>query len=101
MLKLGPVFSGHFEILYQDKEKPLIRRHHFSRRQLERRFSSRHLWAGIVDADTRLLKHFSASRFLEALAWIDATSRGRPESLTSKRPPLVLEPEQKKAVFAV
>ena len=101
MLKLRPVFTGHFEIMYSDEEEPLIRRHHFSRRQLEGRFSSCHLRSGIVDAETCLLKHLSASRFLEALARIDATSGGCPVGLTGKRSPLVLEPEQKKPVFAV
>ena len=101
MLKLRPVLSGHFEAMYSDEEEPFIRRHYLSRRQLEERFSSCHLRTGIVDAETSLLDHLSASRFLEALARIDATSGGCPVSLTGKRSPLVLEPEQKKPVFAV
>ena len=88
--------------MYSDEKKSLIRRHHFSGGgQLKRGFSSRHLWAGIVDVETGLLKQLSASRCLEALAGIDATSGGCPESLTGKRPALVLEPKQKKPMFAV
>lgn len=101
MLKLRPVLSGHFEVMYSDKEEPFIRRHHLSRRQLEGRFPSCYLRAGIVDAETCFLKHFSASRFLEALARIDAASGGCPETVTGKRPPLVLEPKQKKPIFAI
>jgi hypothetical protein len=59
------------------------------------------LRAGIVNADTCLLKHLSASRFLEALARIDGTPWGCPEGLTGKRSSLVLEPEQKKSIFGV
>jgi len=101
-LNLRPVIGRHFKIMYSDEKKSLICRHHFSGGgQLKRGFSSRHLWAGIVDVETGLLKQLSASRCLEALAGIDGTSGGCPESLTGKRPALVLEPKQKKPMFAV
>ena len=88
--------------MYSDEKKSLIARHHFSGGgQSKRGLSARHLWAGINDVETGLLKQLSASRCLEALAAIDATPRGRPESLTRKRPALVLEPKQKKPMFAV
>jgi len=101
MLELRPVFSGHLEVMYPNKEEPLIRGNPLSRRQLEGRFSLRHLWAGIVDVETRFLKHLSASCFLEAFAHIDGPSRSCPEDLTGKRPLSMLEPEQKKPVSAV
>jgi len=88
--------------MYSDEKKSLIGRHQFSGGgQSKRGLSARHLWAGINDVETGLLKQLSASRCLEALAAIDATPRGRPESLTRKRPALVLEPKQKKPMFAV
>jgi len=101
-LKLHPVLIGHFKIMYSDEKKSLIARHHFSGGgQLKRCFFSRHLRAGIVDVETGLLKQLSASCCLEALAGVDATSGGCPESLTGKRPALALEPKQKKPMFAV
>ena len=88
--------------MYSDEKKSLIGRHQFSGGgQSKRGLSARHLWAGINDVETGLLKQLSASRCLEALAWIDAASGGCPESLTDKRPTPALEPKQKKRMFAV
>jgi len=84
-----------------NKEEALVGDHHFAVGRLEIHGALTHLWAGIIDEQTRFFQKLSTGRILIAFASVQAASRCRPEDLSGEGPHLVLEFEEKNALLLI
>jgi hypothetical protein len=99
--QIRPAIGRDRQLVDANKEEALVGAHHFPVGRLESRGALTHLWAGIVDEQTRFFQKLSTSRILIAFARVQAAARRRPEDLPGEGTGLVLELEEKDAFLLI